>query len=168
MQAKEITNLLKWQTVASLREAVKEGLDVALYHTVQDSSNAAFHWQVGISPRIAVPASTALGRRVNNFKGGGGPVGERGDRGASRNAVRAAVMQREIEEIVNQRIKGNNPPTAIYLYNVVGELSKTPPSGLPYSVNANIEIAGSLAVRAMVERFSENFKQGKVLKRRRK
>lgn len=167
MQANKIAELMKWQLISSLREAIKEGLDVAMYHTVQDSSNAAYHWQVGLSPRLSVPAATKLGRSMGDYRGQS-PVGVRGAGGSHRNSVRAAVIQREIDGVVNTKVKGNHPPTAIYLYNIVGDMTGDPGNGLPYSVNANIQAAGTAAINAMISRFHENYKQGKVLKRRRK
>src|SRR5678816_4738268 len=74
-----IAEEMKFLAIAAIRDSVTAGLEKAVTETINDSSNAATHWQVGItnaSGGSRRPASTKLGKGPLDFrprKRGGSP-----------------------------------------------------------------------------------------------
>src|SRR5678816_1143184 len=79
LQGAMIAEEMKYLAIAAIRESVTAGLEKAVTETINDSSNAATHWQVGITnPHGGSrrPASTKLGKGPLDFrprKRGGSP-----------------------------------------------------------------------------------------------
>lgn len=160
VQAAEFNRALDTLFLTAIREGVVAGLNKAMEVTHQDSSNAAYHWQVGLSGWAGAthPSKGELGsaRRITSP-----PVGVRGDRGRASSAVQSAVIAREWEKIKSVSNK-NLPTTLIYFNPIAKDVPK-------YGHNANILQAGEAARRAAVAAFKSEIKSGqRVLKRKRR
>lgn len=162
LQGARIAEEMKFLAIAAIRESVTAGLEKAVTSTLNDSSNAATHWQVGVTNGSGGgrrPASTKLGKGPLDFrprKQGGGPkdtldgserhVTYRGsNRGKTPPAVLASVLEREINAAIS-KISGAHAPTSIYFFNSVGNID-------PYAKSAYLEIAGNLAVYETLQAF---------------
>ena len=162
MQGAMIAEEMKFLAIAAIRESVTAGLEKAVSSTFNDSSNAATHWQVGItnaSGGSRRPASTKLGKGPLDFrprKQGGSPkhsldgserhVTYRGsNRISTPPAVLAAVLEREINSAIS-KISGSSAPTSIYFFNSVGNVG-------PYAKSAHLESAGNAAIIETLRAF---------------
>ena len=162
MQGAMIAEEMKFLAIAAIRESVTAGLEKAVSSTFNDSSNAATHWQVGItnaSGGSRRPASTKLGKGPLDFrprKQGGSPkhsldgserhVTYRGsNRISTPPAVLAAVLEREINSAIS-KISGSSAPTSIYFFNSVGNVG-------PYAKSAFLDVAGYAAITETLRAF---------------
>jgi hypothetical protein len=162
MQGAMIAEEMKFLAIAAIRESVTAGLEFAVSSTHNDSSNAAVHWQVGItnaSGGSRRPASTKLGKGPLDFrprKQGGSPKDSLDGsekhvtyRGSNRiftpPAVLAAVLEREINSAIS-KISGSQAPTSIYFFNSVGNVG-------PYAKAINLEIVGEVAIIETLKAF---------------
>lgn len=162
LQGAMIAEELKFLAIAAIRESVTAGLNAAVSTTYNDSSNAATHWQVGITnPNGGSrrPASTKLGKGPLDFrprKQGGAPKHSLDGsekhvtyRGSNRlhtpPAVLASVLEREINSAIS-KISGSSAPTSIYFFNSVGNVG-------PYAQAAYLEDAGNAAITETLRAF---------------
>ena len=162
MQGAEIAEEMKFLAIAAIRESVTAGLEEAVSRTLNDSSNAATHWQVGItnaSGGSRRPAATKLGKGPLDFrprKQGGGPkdsldgserhVTYRGsNRFVTPPAVLASVLEREINSAIS-KLSGSSAPSSIYFFNSVGNVG-------PYAKSAHLETAGHAAIVETLQAF---------------
>lgn len=162
MQGAMIAEEMKFLAIAAIRESVTAGLEKAVTSTVNDSSNAATHWQVGFtnaSGGSRRPASTKLGKGPLDFrprKQGGSPkhsldgserhVTYRGSRRITTPpAVLASVLEREINSAIS-KLSGSSAPSSIYFFNSVGNIG-------PYAKSAHLETAGNYAIEETLRAF---------------
>ena len=171
LQGALIAEEMKFLAIAAIREGVTAGLEQAVSTTFNDSSNAATHWQVGITNSNGGsrrPASTKLGKGPLDFrprKQGGAPKhsldgSERHVtyRGSNRlhtpPAVLASVLEREINAAIS-KISGSSAPTSIYFFNSVGSVG-------PYAKAAYVEDAGRAAIAETLRAFDYFMKNPKI------
>ncbi len=122
----------------ALAAALKTAVDVVLEETLQDSGNAAFHWEI---INIRKKDQTVLGENASRDLRGSPPVGNRGDKGANRAAVIAAVKRRAYDRI--EKLVFEQHSVSVTLYNPI-----TPER---YATNANIrdEMITEIAAKAL-------------------
>ena len=171
LQGAMIAEEMKFLAIAAIRESVTAGLEKAVSSTFNDSSNAATHWQVGITNAgggSRRPASTKLGKGPLDFrprKQGGSPKDSLDGserhvtyRGSNRlftpPAVLAAVLEREINSAIS-KISGSSAPTSIYFFNSVGNVG-------PYAKSASLEYAGYAALDETLKAFEYYMKNPTV------
>lgn len=162
MQGAMIAEEMKFLAIAAIRESVTAGLEKAVSITLNDSSNAATHWQVGFTGASGVsrrPASTKLGKGPLDFrprKKGGSPKDSLDGsekhvtyRGSNRiftpPAVLAAVLEREINSAIS-KLSGSSAPTSIYFFNSVGNVG-------PYAKAIQLEMVGNAAIYETLRAF---------------
>ena len=169
MYGAQFVESMKYQFVEAVRLAVRDALAIAIRNTVHDSSQAAFHWQVGIQGTTH-PKDRFPGRGGLQDMRGISPVGKRGDKGSNANLVEADVVDRELTGVIQKYLKGGSFPTKIFLYNTVGGLDTAPEAGdrKSYAQNAQITAAGQAALDYALRSFQINFAMGNVRKRARK
>ena len=171
LQGAMIAEEMKFLAIAAIRESVTAWLAVAVSSTLNDSSNAATHWQVGFTSASGGgrrPAATKLGKGPLDFrprKQGGGPkhsldgsenhVTYRGSkRIVTPPAVLASVLEREINSAIS-KLSGSYAPTSIYFFNSVGNVS-------PYAKAALLEEAGQAAIAETLQAFEYYMKNPTV------
>lgn len=160
--AEDLNSTIKYMFVGAIRRGVTEGFDVAVRFTRQDSSNAATHWLIGVQGKSNA-ASRVLGKPsdLRATKSGGVKhplVGYRGehrtDSGASA-AISDAIVEREVNTIINVYAKGISPETGFYYFNALGESGE-------YAENADINFAGEQALAAAVAVFEREMSVANV------
>lgn len=149
--ADEITQLY----VGSIRKGIEEGFKSAVENTVQDSSNAAVHWMIGVQGK-----GSTHGRKfgqLGDFRGGRDPlVGERGDNRDSTSlaaSVVGSIVEREVKTVLNTYVKGQRPELNFYFYNAVASNPK-------YDFNAMVTEAGKQGVKDAQAYFEREVKLG--------
>lgn len=133
----------------AIKQALLDGLAVAVNETHHDSSNAAAHWMIGARANggNTRPASRQLGKlkdlRGTNTQAPVYPVGYRGDGGSNKAQTLKEVRARELHEVLEDLLTGRRPETRFYFYNAAGGDDE-------YSDNAYIRYAGEQAVAATI------------------
>lgn len=161
--------------VGAIREGLSQGFKEAVNSTVQDSSNAAVHWMVGVTGR-SESSGRKLGKKENidlrNTKERGQLhplIGFRGDNRDGTSvalAVQKDVLDREIRTIINKYAAGQKPETKFYLYNTIGGSTVSEGNSPSYAESANIQQAGEAGVTRIREVFSREIQLGNVRRNR--
>lgn len=164
LKGEKLGELIKDQYVEAIRSAVNQGVTEAVRRTHQDSGNAALHWMVGTTrsrPGARADEGNPIGRGADMRGTEKSPpkhslVGFRGDGGVARGAIIRYVPGREFEEVIRRRIAGRNPEIDISLFNAWLK------EGSSYDINANLQEAGQMGIRRIIEVFKSQTRTRKV------
>lgn len=160
-QADELAASIELMFVAAIREGITRGFREAVANTVQDSSNAAAHWMIGIEGRGNI-YSRKFGKLVDLRGQGHSLVGKRGDNrgsGALAESVINAVIEREVQSVINKYVKGQRPELGFFFYNAVA-------SDEEYDYNALVSEAGRYGVEFAQKYFEREIALGNVRRNR--
>lgn len=149
--------------VAAVRRGIMKGFQAAVENTVQDSSNAAAHWMIGVRGK-----GNVYGRKFGSLKDlrgkGDAIVGSQGDKRDSTAAASAAVeaiVSRELDTVVNRYVRGQTPALEFFYYNAVASDDK-------YDKRAGVSDAGTYAVTEAMAQFEREIRLGNTRKRARR
>lgn len=158
----------------NIRLSLRAGIAAAIHNTVQDSSNAAYHWMVAESSKSR-PGNRREGtlrdlRQTKGVRGPArpktGPVGFRGDLGANRYATLNYVRSRETAQVIDKYVVGRTPSGKFYFYNPLLMGGSSPDYSAEvmseYQSNADVETAGEEAVAATLAAFERYANKGKL------
>lgn len=143
---------------------LRTGIQVAVMATKQDSSLAAYHWMVVPKGGQFRPGN----RRISKFQyvRGRPPVGEKGDKGKNREAVKKHVTNRELEKVIRRAVKAKVPVYAFYndTPQFTDDVDPDDASASSYRSNAKIDQAMKQAYSEMNDKFKAYIARGNIRK----
>lgn len=149
----------------AIASTLKTGLKVAVLATKHDSSLAAYHWMVVPKGGQFRPGN----RRLSKFHYvyGQSPVGQKGDKGRHKKAVRDYVLSRELHKVIDRAVKAQVPVYAFY--NATPQFTEDTEADRPgadsYRSNAKIDTAMKQAYSEMNDKFNALMIRGQVRQR---
>lgn len=147
--------------VSAIREGITRGFEQAVENTIQDSSNAATHWMVGVEGKGNI-YSRKYGK-LRDLRGGKDPlVGNKGDgrgSGAVAASVVKAVVDREVSTVLKRYAQGQKPELGFYFYNAVASDSK-------YDFNTLVSDAGQYGIEYAKAYFDREIELGNTRRNR--